>query len=316
MALREVKLGLVGTGTGIVGQVSSALIRQGKLLLTEVFDPCLVSAKIDADEVAAKSSPSLDGMLRRTSGIIVADVKWMGVEPMVRAAGLQRPALLLLAAVATLKPKELARLRHLADLASTLVMPELPLRWGRSTLRLRELNATKLRGIEEMHLTCRCRSGSVQELLVFDWCINVVQSECLFVLTDANTGSVRLQFLRKQQDGSPVTVHIHFQPAENDDSSSSFPIVESRVRCVRGSVHITSEFHLEWNQSGEASQAESLQTDRSSGELMYDLFGRRLVGGLVPVPDVSDLLRAHALRAAWIQSGVEKEEVVPNLAFN
>ncbi|SFI65265.1 Gfo/Idh/MocA family oxidoreductase [Planctomicrobium piriforme] len=307
MAVSEVKLGLIGTGAGTTGSVSDALKRQPRLRLIEVYDACIAAAQTEAQQLEAAYSPSLDGLLRRTSGVIVANVKWMGAEPLVRAAGLQRPALILAPVFCRFTQVELRRLQHFAELTRTLMMPELTYRWARSTLRLRELTATKLQGIEQMEIVCRCEPDSNEELMIYDWCSNVVQSECLQVRANSTGGEVRLQYRRLQQSGNPVSIFLRF---EKSDPLPAFPILDAQITCRTGSVRISGEVDLSWQITGNE-QSECLRSDRTPGDLMYDLFGRRLVGGVVPVPDVTDLIRATAVRDARRTSQATQTDAIP-----
>lgn len=58
-----------------------------------------------------------------------------------------------------------------------------------------------------------------------------------------------------------------------------------------------------------ASREESLQEDRPCTDLMIDLFARRVLGGLVPVPDLNDvkgcLQIVEAAQESWSKGGVE-----------
>jgi len=311
MSLSAVKLGLVGTRTDVVGRITAEIQRQKRLCLAEVFSPCLRAGQETAKSIALVHSPSLDGLLKRTAGLIVAEIGWMGVEPMVRAAGLRRPVLILSSVFPHLTAGQLQRLQHFAELTGTLFMPELTCRWARSTVRVRELTAVQLRGIRQIELETTCEPGSLEELMIFDWCRNVIQSECLLVDADRKQNQTRIQFWRKQRDGEPVTAVIHRKPPSSDSSTSVFPLANCRLICQSGEIRITSENSLTWRLQDEEEQVESLQLDRTGEDLMYDLFGRRLVGGLVPVPDMRDVLLAQAMRVAREQSETEGRPVPP-----
>ncbi|WP_437193860.1 hypothetical protein [Planctomicrobium sp. SH527] len=308
MALAHLKLGLIGTE--IDGATHEAIQRQPRLRIVELFDPCLNSAQAAAPQFEAIYSPSLDGLLRRTDAVIVSDVKWMGPEPIIRAAGLQRPALILSSVFGLYSISDLMRLQHFSELTSTLLMPELSCRWARATLRLRELTATRLQSIESMEIICSVAPDSHDELMVFDWCVNVVQSECLKVRSNPTGHEVTLGFRRTQRNGEPVTVHLKFEPAsEACPVQMRFPIVKGTVNCRGGQLQIHGEQDVAWSLAGEAEKVESLQSDRTAIDVMYDLFGRRIVGGLVPVPDVRDLIKANTIRAARILSQSDSTEI-------
>lgn len=308
MALAHLKLGLIGTE--IDGATHETIQRQPRLRIVELYDPCLNSAQAAAPQFEAIYSPSLDGLLRRTDAVIVADVKWMGPEPIIRAAGLQRPALILSSVFGQYSITDLMRLQHFSELTSTLLMPELSYRWARATLRLRELTATRLHSIETMDIVCCVAPDSHDELMIFDWCVNVVQSECLKVSSSPTGREVTLKFRRTQRNGQPVTVHVKFEPiSELNPSQVRFPIVKGTVSCQGGQLLIHGEQDVTWSLFDEADNVESLQSDRTAIDVMYDLFGRRIVGGLVPVPDVRDLIRANTIRAARILSQMDSTEI-------
>jgi hypothetical protein len=75
--------------------------------------------------------------------------------------------------------------------------------------------------------------------------------------------------------------------------------------CQRGTATLESGTQIVW-QDGDKSVCETLTSERTETEVMLDLFCRRVVGGLIPVADISDVLRgARLLEAARhsLQSG-------------
>lgn len=289
MALSVVRLGLVGIPDEGRRAGIDALKRQRRLCLSEVFDPCLASAEAEAQQHDCSVSASLDGLLRRIDGVVIADVKWMQAEPIIRALGLQRPALLLAPVLAQLSPDDLLRIQHFSHLTRTLVTPEFALRWARSTLRLRELTATRLGAVEKMELTCRGDLHHPSCLLIVDWCGNAIQSDFRSVKSNPQGSEVLIQFRRINRQEHPVSARISFDPSSTPET---FPLVDARITCRHGEVRISGEQTLEW-QIDRRVIMESLTGDRSGCDVMFDLFGRRLVGGIVPVPDIRDVIRAH-----------------------
>ncbi|WP_437206355.1 hypothetical protein [Planctomicrobium sp. SH664] len=250
-------------------------------------------------------SASLDGVLKRSRGVVVAEVKWMGVEPMILSAGSQRPSLVLASVLEKIAALDLSRLQHFAFLTRTLVMPELAHRWARSTLRLRELTATQLGAIEQMEVVCRLPAETpFPRLMAIDWCCNVMQSEARSVESSTNGEQLVIRFRRMNREGRPVSVRLTIE----DGPLTKFPICGSEVTCRHGRIHITGEETLEW-QTGRGVEKESLTSDRSAEDVMIDLFGRRLAGGLVPVPDIGDVVRAQALLQAAEESARLGQEI-------
>jgi len=295
MALTEVNLGIVGANTAAAGPVLAALGQQARLRVIELFDPLLQAAQTEAQRLDAVYSPSLDGLLRRVQGIVIADVRWMGVEPLVRAAMLERPALVLAPVFSRFSLADLQRLKSFSDLTGTLMMPDLSWRWARSTLRFRELAASRLQAVEEMELHCQASPGSQEEFMALDWCVNIMQSECRQVQCSPDGSTITLLFRRQTARKEPVRVVLML---EADEPAAPFPLRKGIMRCRQGEAVITSESELSWSGNGGPLQTENLQSDRTACSLMLDLFGRRLVGGVVPVPDVNDLIGITAIRLA------------------
>jgi hypothetical protein len=95
---------------------------------------------------------------------------------------------------------------------------------------------------------------------------------------------------------------------ENGPQSHDFPILEAHGKCRSGKLRLAGDDSIDWESAGR-SASECLNTDRSANAVMLDLFGRRIVQGLVPVPDMTDLLRAHEIQAALQQSRTSDAEI-------
>ncbi|WP_437223576.1 hypothetical protein SH661x_003271 [Planctomicrobium sp. SH661] len=285
--------------------VLNALLRQSRLQLTDVYDPCLAKAQENAQHLDATFSPSLDGMLRRCQGVVIGDVKWMGLEPVSRACELQRPSLILQSVLAQLSQSDLERLQKMSFDSRTMIMPELSFRWARSTLRLRELTATQAGAIERLELTYRGEPGSHAELMAFDWCCNVMQSECRSVIADTEEDTVLLKFRRPDRHGNSVTARIQSNPAAGENGC---PTLTAKIECRHGRVDLTGEEKLDW-EIDRRRVSDSLASDRSASDVMFDLFGRRLVGGIVPIPEISDLMKSHEIRRGTQKSRETAAEV-------
>lgn len=306
MSLPTIKLGLVGGISHTAMPLLNALIRQQRLQLMEVYDSRLAAAKENAQHLHATYSQSLDGLLRRCQGVVFGEVNWMGNVPILRSTGLQRPSLVLQSVYSRYRLTELLELQSAAREHRCLVMPELSYRWARSTLRLRELTATQAGAIEYLEFQCHGEVGTASELLAHDWCCNVMQSECRSVVVDSDTGAITLKFRRMNRDGEPVTARILFHAGDHlgDFSSSS-----AMITCRHGNIRLSGDDKISWDILGKKS-TETLNRDRTAHDVMFDLFGRRLVGGLVPVPEIADLIKAHEIHQAVIKSRELQTEVI------
>ena len=76
-------------------------------------------------------------------------------------------------------------------------------------------------------------------------------------------------------------------------SADTWP-VEFSVRCKDGEARIEDAVHLRWRTGGRE-RIDSLSTERTAVSVAIDHFARRLAGGLIPVPDLGDLLEADRL---------------------
>lgn len=304
MSVPAIKLGLVGGITQTAMPLLNALIRQQRLQLTEIYDSSLAAAKENAQYLHATYSQSLDGLLRRCHGIVFGEVKWMGNEPILRSTSLQRPSLVLQSVYSQFTLTELLEVETAAREHRCLVMPELSFRWARSTLRLRELTATQAGAIEHLEFQCHGEVGTASELLAHDWCCNVMQSECRSVFVDPETGRMTLKFRRMNREGEPVTAHILFQSGEQIGDFSS---ASATITCRHGKILLSGDDKISWEIMGQKA-SEVLNRDRTAHDVMFDLFGRRLVGGLVPVPEIADLIKAHEIHQAVLKSRESRTE--------
>ena len=74
-----------------------------------------------------------------------------------------------------------------------------------------------------------------------------------------------------------------------DVSKRWVPVI--KLRCEAGRAELNSTSQISWQLNSAEPTHETLNTDRSEEEIMLDIFCRRVVGGLVPVADMSDIIR-------------------------
>jgi predicted dehydrogenase len=204
---------------------------------------------------------------------------------------------------------------HLLALSEGLTfVPEFSRRYTPATIRLRELIATKLgvpRGI-----VCEARlphpnerdavpgQASYEDFLIglFDWCHHLMNAAPKDVLTQPLSPgegagfSVRIRFGANHDSPDPGSAAV--LKIQQADQSGGLEKVELEPGEVR--VHVTTECgsarirganEISWKHQGKKS-IEILTADRPEAEVMLDHFFRRIVGGLVPVADLSDICRA------------------------
>jgi len=91
------------------------------------------------------------------------------------------------------------------------------------------------------------------------------------------------------------------QPRETaHDANTGIPIAQIHCLCESGSATLLSRTSLTWQKDAPSRETdhphrEELRFERNETLVMLDLFCRRLVGGLIPVADFSDISRALRL---------------------
>jgi hypothetical protein len=300
-----VHLGLIGAGPGWEGTYRPALERlAGRIQIETLHTPTAREGVELAAQFKAVPRSGVQALLSRKwlNGVVAIDPGWYGMFPLAAAVEAGIPAYIAFAA-----PPEAARLEPVHRQATehgVLAMPELRLRYMPSTLRLRELAATQLGPVQS--IAVRSRSDKLShtpwiEAQWADWCRTVVGSgpksvesrraagpggtpivETTLTFTVAGSTSIRAN-LRLAEGGEPV-------PAVPADE---WPL-EFAVECKYGEAHIEDAVHLRWR-SGGLEHAESLAADRTAVAVALDHFARRLAGGLVPTPDLGDVLAALSI---------------------
>lgn len=181
---------------------------------------------------------------------------------------------------------------HLQSLESSLeILPELPHRWNPTSLRLRELVAAKLGPIRHIELTFHPDQTSFRSLFKrIDW-VRMLLSLKGVTVSPTRNESFAIEFARPL--GRAATCCLKQSLSENET-----PVV---ITCEAGEVQILSTTQLKWESQGNWYE-ESLSNERSAAHVMLDLFGRRIAGGIVPIPDLAEVLKTFRLLQAVEQS--------------
>ena len=271
------------------------------------------------DQSAAKAAAEKEGcqpaggvrwlMSQSLDGVVIADPDWYGWYPLQTAVEQRRHAYAVLPDRCELAIVE--TLQQQTAESGLLVFPELRLRWTPATLRLRELLATELGPVQEIEVrpaanadVDRCRA----EMELIDWCRIVTGTSpelitCRVSPDDATRRTTRLHFPTAKGETNPVQATLTL-PAIADTEGDSVDNLgrlpradiwpfEFSVRCRSGEARLEDAVHIRWRIGG-VEHVESLATDRTSVSVAIDHFARRLAGGLIPAPDLTDV--ATALR--------------------
>ncbi|HSG72719.1 MAG TPA: Gfo/Idh/MocA family oxidoreductase [Planctomycetaceae bacterium] len=204
---------------------------------------------------------------------------------------------------------------HLLALSEGLTfVPEFSRRYTPATIRLRELIATKLgqpeRIICEARLPHPTKRDTVpgqaryEDFLIglFDWCHHLMNAPPKDVLTlpleksEGKGYSVRIRFGSHQDEPEKeieavLTIWNAVQTGKKKKCQLEPGEVRTKVIAQHGSARIRGANEISWEHEGKES-IELLTADRPDAEVMLDHFFRRIVGGLVPVADLSDICRA------------------------
>lgn len=293
----SLRIGVLGASPGSRVDLLPALRQQRRIRIT-----CLHSFAVDvgeklAHEVGARLVTGVDALARREDvDALVVDPCWSGWEVLTLISRHHKPTLIVtdgFSDAAYLNIQRVAGVSTGAAEQGTLLMPGLRNRWHPVTIRLRELIATSLGAVEELVLTgppVSLASRSCAERI--DWCYALIQSAVTGVAvtrsSDQESVILRIQFRRRRADGTPISatlpVVLNAPPSTGNEAAP----LRAVLTCRSGLVEIQDQDRLVYRVRG-ASREESLQEDRPCTELMVDLFARRALGGLVPVPDLNDV---------------------------
>jgi hypothetical protein len=297
---RVVHLGLIGAGPAWEGTYRLALERlAGRVEIEGIH----AATSLETVELAGKlhtiSRGGVQVLLSRKwlNGVLVIDSAWYGTYPLRAAVESSTPVYFAFSAAPN--AGELAAIHRLAGERSVLAMPELRLRYVPSTLRLRELAATQLGPVQSITVRSRSDKFGSSEWIVAqwaDWCRTVVGSAPSQVegrCIAANGVALRETVLTFGAAGGAVQATLRLPEAEAPAPllpADEWPL-EYAMQCKYGEAHIDDAVHLRWR-SGGLEHAESLSADRTAVAVALDHFARRLAGGLVPTPDLGDVLAA------------------------
>ncbi len=304
MATRPVRIGILGTRVQPTLEITRALQSISRLHAGAVYCPSIEEGARLSVECGISPCWSLHGLCAAVDGIVAVDVGWMGSNALLFCLERQRPLLVLPQIVQVLVPEDLERLKEVAAKTVSLFLPGLLRRWDPVTLRLRELTATQLGAIESIDYFSACAAADDTLIEDLDWCCNVVQSTVRSVMYDPDSGRLELRFRRKTTAGDPVRAVIFLSRS----GTGSPPSGQTTVYCRHGRIRLLGSDRLEWITDRRPCE-EHLSQERQPMAVALDLFGRRIVGGLVPVPSVDDLIAARMILAGLRRSGISGTEI-------
>ncbi len=321
-----INLGIVGLGPVWESRYRPVLDKlQHRVRIRAVFDP--VASRCDEVAASLRAAPYQGVLALLTQadvrGILLLDSSWYG-NALIHFLGQMRKPVYVAGSLGE-DADELARLRSLVESEGLLVMPEFSRRFTPATCRLHELIATRLGrpkhiAIDAVHPAPNAldaipgqKAGTDFMVGLLDWCRYVVRLTTVRLEAgpldpalppDKPHHRVAIEFGDNREHG-PVrsTAELRVRhpdvPPCPDAAGSS---VSFSILCEKGEAMIDGPAQIRWKLTGGEIETESLTADRSEVEVMIDHFCRRLVGGLIPVADISDVCRCLRLVHATRQS--------------
>lgn len=311
-----VNVGIIGLGPVWESRYRPALARlDRRIRVCAVFD---VVAERAAQAAAELRVPCFGGIvaLGERAGcdaFLVLDAGWAGIETLRLAARFRKPIYFSGSLGA-----DAAQIRALYERIrgeGLTLMPDLGCRYTPATSRLHELMATKLgrpmriaidAALPQEEESCNApRHGREPELLgaLFDWCRYVVRTRPVRLAPANGHGSpgaaLRLEFARPRAGGEGCVVDLRLRRkiAERSGGQIESATIVQHVVCERGEARLPGPTEIAWREN-ETERRESLTAERSEIEVMLDHFCRRVVGGLIPIPDLEDVRRSVEFASA------------------
>ena len=314
MTRAQLAVGLIGLGPTWEQHYREAVQRlSSKLCVRAVCDAVHVRAAAVASEFRAAtiSSPWLLSQRRDIKAWLILDPGWLGIYPAELAVWCGRPALF--ANCFGSDPQRLTELfGHAIERGETL-LAEFPQRFLPTTTRLRELIVTKLGPVRRITIPVPTPSiGNTAALTwlveqqadcvgLLDWCACLIGRSAATVEFDSSADGSRFQltFAAQPADTSLNAPVAEIVLTQNLNHAGSEP--RRLIECERGSATIASATNITWQTETEQAN-ESLTNERSPFEIVLDQFCRRALGGLVPVPTLTDAVQSLAIVQAAAES--------------
>ncbi len=311
--MRSINVGLIGVGPRWESRYRPAIEKMhGRIRVSAVFDHVFSRAESVAKSLDATAVSGVLAMLERpdVSAILMLDPDWHGTALLDRICSKGKPVYLGQPACDGLLSSE--QLHSIAVLSGTMVMPELERRYQPCSARLQELMATRIGRPERVSLNFNSgvpvtdpNTRGVEQLVeLFDWCRYIARTvpESLVVSTGVDGSmEIRVQFRQPNSGETPMDAELKF-------SVKATEAFECRIDAAAGEASFSTVDSIEWRADTDAA-IERLAQDRTAVEVMLDHFCRRVVGGLVPVPDLGDVCTALRLVEAMEQALRTKSRV-------
>ena len=299
---RTIPLGIVGGGPAWEARYRAAVLALTRGRVAAVFAPQPGDAEALATETGGQLFHSLRRMIDHpgVKALLIIESGWSRDWAIELATAKQLPVF-----VASPVDDSLPRVADALakqEAEGAVIVPGALLRATPATLRLRELVATKLGPIQHMSVDLRGTAGAVDPIVieVIDWCRSLLQSSVNQIHRTVRPEGETLvvSFGRGSPTHPSIRTEIHLPglALRETPPMTSPPVVFPRVhaQCQSGEAELLGETHICWKTSAESGD-ETLDADRPAEQVLLDLFLRRVVGGVVPVPSWAELAEACRL---------------------
>jgi predicted dehydrogenase len=320
-----INLGIIGLGPVWENRYRPVLTKlQHRIRIRAIYDSVAGRCVQAAQEFQAVPYEGALSLLTQADvrGVLVLDTAWHGNVLLHFLRKSRKPAYI--AGSLGDDRDELSRLRNLVESEGLLMMPEFSRRFTPATCRLHELIATKLGRPRHIAIDAVPPAADAEDVVpgqtagtdfligLLDWCHYVVRSssvrlEARPLYPDSPPGpsssnqdesqAIAIEFSESRDRARRPTAELRLNNAggPHGPGRTSTPHLCFTVLCEKGEAVIEGPEQIRWASTGGKTATESLTADRSEVEVMIDHFCRRLVGGLVPIADISDVCRCLRL---------------------
>lgn len=320
-------LGVIGPGPDWESRYAPALEKLGRRVrIVSVYDATPSRARSVAVAHAARAAYGLRAALDPDVGAyMVLDSGWQFPWLFSTLAAVERP---LFIGREGCSPAAGPHTLQVATTGSPLVFPEPRMRYQPALLRLRELMASGLDHPRQVDLDLDLIRSALDSRItladVLGWCrttFGLTAGSVVVESLDNPAGPPVVSLTAKTKSRRDIQILLNCHPRGSapverlaDAPASALPLEQTpsealspqatpsqatpppfgTVICEAGQVELLGPRLLRWN-TGDGWTCEPLGADRSATDVAVDLFARRAIGGLIPVPDLNDLRQAVAL---------------------
>jgi predicted dehydrogenase len=336
--IKHVRLGVGVVGLGRLWEArhKPALTQmKDRFTVSAVYDQVARRAEIEAGQIGCEAAEGLMALIDRSDVDVVylLTPQWFGLHPIEIACALGKPIYCALPLAG--ESGELERLDGLIRSSGVQFMPEFARRFYPTTLRLRELLATKLGlprlvvgqgrlfGFDRYGQPGPSTQIAPASMLVdpgsylLDWCRFVFQSEpCAVqgwggtILPQAESVEADfLTYLLEFEGGAAAQVSAgRYHRGAWGDASRFLPQPGIQVFAERGVAWLEMPDRIQWTDS-EGIHEERLPLEPTVGELLNDHFHRLVRGAQTMAPTWEDAIAVARLIDTIRQSGLEGRRI-------